>query len=653
MESQEVQWWADADRALQALLERSDTPTVADVEALELSQPVRQRLQLLVDALADPRRLDGDKLWFGENTNEAALMTGRTVDNWELGSLIGQGGSSVVYAAIRTDTDYSHRVALKLLKFAGFGSDGSDRFVREQKILAQLEHPGIARFIDGGLADDGTPYIAMELIDGEPIDHYVENQKLATRPIIRLFLEVGEAVAFAHTHLIVHRDIKPSNILVDANGRARLLDFGIARLLAEDGDRTATRIMTPEYAAPEQLQGDRITTATDCFGLGTTLQQLLSGHRLDRDMRNILNKATVEDPLLRYQSARELSDDLNRYLNGQPVSAVGPSMGYQLRKFLSRHRWGVISSVSVAAALVAVVGFYTQQLRQEKDRAQAEAEVANQLTRQLTDLIVSTDPTTQAGRPVTTLTLLEQQVAQLENASLEPNIKAEIYSAIGGAYHGMSRFEESRRTLQKAVQIYRAEYPSGHSSLAASIEQLAWSQLELGGDYLEALESFTQSAEMFGDLNLPLKRADALHGQALALNGAKRKSEAEQVMLEVLATRQNELGLMHPKVAHSYKDMGIVLRYARRYIEAERSLRTALDIQRELFEPTDYELSSTLHLLGLILADQANNEAAEDALSEALSIAQLTLNDDHHLTQKIQASLTKLHNSTPEDKALD
>ncbi len=305
------------------------------------------------------------------------------VGSWRLLRELGRGGMAVVYLAERTGEQFSQRGALKLVH-AGLGSgEILARFRRERQILAGLNHPYIARLLDGGRAEDGRPYLIMEYVEGRPLTRYCRERALDVEARLRLFVNICHAVQHAHVRLVVHRDLKPSNILITDAGEPRLLDFGIAKLLAQDETaatltRTGLPLMTPEYAAPEQLRGEAVSTATDVYALGLILYELLAGRhpwrdpigaangdsagrrepprpslamadrvlrrRLAGDLDTIVLMALREEPARRYASAEALARDIERHLAGLPVSARPDTVGYRARKFASRHRWGVRSA---------------------------------------------------------------------------------------------------------------------------------------------------------------------------------------------------------------------------------------------------------------------------------------------------------------------
>ena len=336
------------------------------------------------------------------------------VGAYRLVSEIGRGGMGVVYLAERDDDSFTRRVAIKFLGGAFDAPYARDRFAQERRILAGLDHPYIARLLDGGAASDGRPYLVLEYVEGEPIVEWCVKHSLGVRERCALFAKVCDAVAYAHENLIVHRDIKPANILVTAGGTPKLLDFGIAKLLSPEAGVTVTfgpfAAMTPEYASPEQIRGEAITTATDVFALGATLHELLTGspavklttysptelvrvicesepvrgrRGIPRDLDNIVTKTLERDPKRRYRNATQLAEDLRRFLEGLPVEARGSSAVYLASKFVRRHWIGAAAAVVVAASLAgaAVVSRYEAKEAQ-RQRSAALAERANAVTQQ-------------------------------------------------------------------------------------------------------------------------------------------------------------------------------------------------------------------------------------------------------------------------------
>lgn len=328
---------------------------------------------------ADPHLIAGS-LGLDEDTHVA----GRRIGPYRVERVISHGGMGSVFLAVRDDDTYCKTVAVKIVRGAVLDRELARRFENERRILAQLEHPNIARLLDGGTTDEGVPYFVMEYVDGVPIDRYCVS--LSPRERLRLFVSVCGAVQSAHQNLIVHRDLKPSNILVTTDGTPKLLDFGIAKLLA-DGEVAVTRtvaelrILTPEYASPEQIAGGAISTRSDVFSLGVVLCEILTGKRaarrqprpyplnrgtqpgLDSDLSTIVRQAMQEDPARRYQSIQHFADDIGRYLDGLPVTARRDSFSYRTGKFIRRNKTAVAAAVVIVSTLVAGIIATTEQAR--------------------------------------------------------------------------------------------------------------------------------------------------------------------------------------------------------------------------------------------------------------------------------------------------
>ena len=426
-------------------------------------------------------------------------------------ALIGRGGMGVVYRAERDVDGGVQTVALKLLA-AGFGERALvRRFERERSILARLRHPHIAHFIDGGVTPDGSPWLAMEYVDGQDLLRWCDAQGLPLRDRVTLFLQVLDAVGFAHRNLVVHRDLKPSNILVDANGRVRLLDFGIAKLLDDVADQpltaTAAAPMTPEYAAPEQVLGEAVGTATDIHAMGLVLFELLCGRlpyvvapgrhaasaileqepqrlrqalsrrgeasarrgsdpalvarqrslsldelrrALDRDLEQIVSIALARRPADRYPTAEAFADDLRAWLAHHPLRSRPTRWPERLRKFVRRHRIGVAVATAlffVAAAGVVATGWQAERARQQAQRAEAARRV-------LSELFQAADPQAMDGRALTARELVDQGAARLrDDRNLEAELRASLLTDLGGVYHSLGELKRARALFEEVAAL--------------------------------------------------------------------------------------------------------------------------------------------------------------------------------------------------------
>ena len=447
------------------------------------------------------------------------LAAGERVGPYRLLALLGRGGMGEVWRAERADGQFERQVALKLVASELGSREIVERFLRERQILAGLEHPGIARLLDGGVAADGRPYFALELVEGESITSFARTGALDLDERVELVVAAAEAVAAAHARLVVHRDLKPSNILVTADGRVKLLDFGIAKLVAPgDGDPELTRTvalrMTPAYAAPEQVRGEPATTATDVYGLGAVLYELLTGRpaferrassaaeliervrhetlvrpsravaedlggrrlarRLAGDLDTIVAKALHPDPGRRYASADAFAEDLRRYLARQPVLARPDSLRYRLGKLVRRNR---VASAAATFGLLAILGGLALALwqasvaRASARRATNEAAHARRVQELLIELFQGADPARTLGSTLTARQVLDEGVRRLPSElAADPRTGAAMSEVFARTYRSLGMLSEAQRYAHQAVLLRRRL--DGPDSLAVAEAQL-------------------------------------------------------------------------------------------------------------------------------------------------------------------------------------
>ncbi len=460
----------------------------------------------------------------------------RSFGTWRTVDTIGQGGMGSVFLARREDGAFKMDAALKVLHFGTDSPAARERFHRERQILASLSHPGIARLIDGGEAADGTSYIVLELVEGNNIVDYANANNLPQRARLELFLRVCEAVSYAHQNLVVHRDIKPSNIMVTNAGQAKLLDFGIAKLLESDHVRTVTALqaITPLYASPEQVRGDlAIGTTTDIYSLGVLLYELLTGRRpyeiptltpaeifrvvcetppapggLSSDLENILKMALRKEPERRYQSAREFADDIERSMANLPVRARPDSFGYRTAKFVRRHRTALAAGAFVGVALIsaAVIGQY--QARRAERRFQQVRQLSNKFLFDFDAAIAPLAGATKA-RELVVSTALEYLNGLAGDASGDITLQAELaaaYEKVGDAQGSPSEPSLGRtndalasylrsRQLWQAVTDTRPEDAKALRSYATVVQKAGDIQLRTGRPK-EAADGFLVAAQL-------------------------------------------------------------------------------------------------------------------------------------------------------------
>jgi tetratricopeptide (TPR) repeat protein len=424
-------------------------------------------------------------------------MIGRTVAGYRLLRQLGSGGMATVFLAERQHADFDQRVAIKILHHSVLSAAELRMFRRERQLLAALDHPNIARLIDGGVTEQGLPYLVLEYIDGLPITHYCSDRDTPLRERVRLACDMCRAVEHAHRAMIVHRDIKPANVLVNGEGVVKLLDFGVAKLLQADNYSTQTvdAFMTPEYAAPEQMRKGANSPALDVYALGVVLHELILGVRplrnapmrpsrvvmettgsvtdpstlrrfLAGDLDNILERALQPEPVLRYRNAGELADDLQRFLDGEPVLAHPPSTWYRTKKFILRHRGAVGVSAALVAAMLASLalaawqgveaGRQARAAEQARVLAQAEAERANAVVRYVLGLFNAAQEVAPERDRLSPLQLLDLAQQSLErDAALAPMTQARLWDALARISDSLSRFDRAHVQFRKALDVLK------------------------------------------------------------------------------------------------------------------------------------------------------------------------------------------------------
>ena len=384
------------------------------------------------------------------------------VGSYELERPLGQGGMSSVWLARRVDGRFEGRAAIKFLDLALVDEQGVERFRQEGQVLARLDHASITRLIDAGVTDDGQPYLVLEYVEGEPLDRWRQSRSLDVRARVRLFLEVLAAVAHAHSKLILHRDLKPANILVTPDGHVKLLDFGTAKILdlraATPIAPTTAHAFTLEYAAPEQVQGGEVTTATDVYALGVILYELLTGQHptadaaqtpmakaraiveaeparvLRGDLDNILAMALRKTPGERYQTAEAFADDLRSYLNGDPVRASADSAWYRFGKFLVRNRIAACAATVVLASMAVAGGISIQQKREatvQRDRARALSARNGAVIDFVNSMLADVAP---SQGPISIADLLERSYSKLAIGTNPPEHEAAVLALLAQFY---------------------------------------------------------------------------------------------------------------------------------------------------------------------------------------------------------------------------
>jgi len=571
-------------------------------------------------------RLAGQEEW-----NVTALRFGP----YRVRERIGEGGMGVVFRAERDDL--GQEVAIKVLRDAALSPVRRRRFAAEQRTLAQLDHASIAKLHDADVLPDGTPWFAMEYVAGRPLTEYCRDRGTSLEGRLLLLRSVCEAVRHAHSHLVIHRDLKPSNVLVREDGSVKLLDFGIAKEI-ESADvavrqtRTGLRLLTPAYAAPEQLRGERVGTQADVYALGVMLYELLTG-RLPHDTsdlsppeaaRKVAETTPVRpstaalrdpegsggaptrsraawadldvlcltamhpDPERRYRTAEAFLRDIDHYLDGEPLEARPDTIGYRAGKFVRRNG-RVVAAASVALVLVTgLVGYYTLRLGVARDAALAQAERTERIQRFMLDLFRGQDEEVGPAESLRVVTLLDRGVRDARSLQAEPAVQAELLHTLGGVYRQLGRLDRADSLLGVALDRRLALH---------------------GPDHVEVGET---------EVALGALRSE----QA-------RYDEAERLARRGLERLRRRLPSHHPSLARATATLGEVLEERGDYPGAIRILSEAVRIQEASGDRPDPDLAATLTELGNSHFYAGDLEAADSIFRTVLALDRRLYGDDH------------------------
>ncbi|MCL1634826.1 serine/threonine-protein kinase [Luteimonas sp. SX5] len=624
-------------------------------------------------------------------------LIGQRIGPWRIAGIVGRGGMGAVYRGERADGEFQQQAAIKLIRLGLDHPELRRRFLRERQILARLKHPNIATLLDGGVADNGAPYFAMELIEGAPIDRWCDAGGLDVRARMRLFLQVCAAVQHAHQNLTVHRDLKPSNILVTDDGQAKLLDFGIAKLLeaGTDGGTTADRPFTPDYAAPEQIRGQAITTATDLYALGMVLYRLLADAypfgatgsaalaRLERepeplaraaeriapmqaqarqlapralaaalrgDLSAIVHHCLQSDPSRRYPSAEALAADLRAWLDGRPIAARRGDRRYRLRKFVARHRWGVAAATLAILTLSGSTATAVWQAREAREQAalavanaeRAEAQAARALSTRdfAVGLFREADPLRSArGTQLTAVDLLKA-AAQRVDKELEhaPETQAELRSAIGFSLYNLGDTEAGLALVERGLAQLRSIGAQGQT-LAQVLQDRAIIR-RIAADYAgaerDAREGLALIEHATGE-QARLWRSKLRNTLATSLTYRGRHREGLELQQAVLEDRRVLFGDASPELAVDWNNLGNANLRLDRYAEAEAAFQRATDLMLEQHGPDHPRMVWLQMGLAMARSGQASRwREAETAVAEAERVLRKALPPAHPIAINVQ-----------------
>ena len=640
-----------------------------------------------------------------------STRAGVRVGPWELGEVIGVGGMGEVWSATRGDGMHEGRAAVKLLRLAHDRSDMADllnaRFAREGELLARLTHPHIAQLLDAGVTAEGMRYLVLEFVHGQRIDHWCDTRRLGVEARLQLLLQVCEAVAFAHANLIVHRDLKPANILVTDAAQVKLLDFGVAKLLAEaPGAEELTRIgaagLTPEYAAPEQINGKDVTVATDVYALGVLMHVLLSGRRpygapnstpaqlardiieaeprrlgadvvsvvaaadartemtrlaqarsttaprlrqqLAGDLEHIAAKALRKQPAERYASVQALADDIGRHLRHEPVSAQAPTFSYQARKFVRRHQVLVAAGALVMTAVSAGVAATLWQARLAREQAGvARTEAAN--ANAIKDFMLGVFRTARVGDGRTTQDTSARELLKtggerlLQDKQLAPAVRLELLTVIGSLQNNLGQIDAADPLEREALRVAREVYGPKSEPYVHALVERGLTLTQLG----RPQESDQLTREAIVIIESTGQQAGEFYPIALRQLGANAMQAGDMAAAVDYLKRSTQAfeahQPQHPMRAIAHRWLGKAYTTLDDFPAAERELRRSITLSPGQAELRDFGVALGRFSLGELFVRAGRFEAAGTELEQSLAITKATLGARHRAAALVHGVL--------------
>ena len=607
---------------------------------------------------------------------------------------LGEGGMGVVYLAERVDL--GSLVAIKLLRDAWLSPARRERFASEQRTLAQLNHPSIARLYDADTLDDGTPWFVMEYVEGVPLTEYCSEHTCSIEERLQLFRAVCEAVQYAHQHAVIHRDLKPSNILVKPDGTIRLLDFGIAKQLesleapaGRDQTLTGLRLMTPAYAAPEQVRGERVGIQTDVYSLGVILYELLTGgppfdlSKLtpgeaeavivgqDPEKPSTIAQRSVEtnpgilsvgksawadldvlclsamhkDRQRRYQSVEALIRDIDHYLKGEPLEARPDSFHYRLGKFVRRNRRAVSAAALVFTVVVGLVIFFTVRLAKARNAALEEAARTQRIQRFMMNLFQGGDESVGPGDSMRVVTLLDRGVQEAQSLNGDPKVQAELYQTLGTIYDQLGKFDQADSLLHSALERRKTLFGPDSTEVAESL--VALGQLRSDQAQYDDAEKFTRQGVEMTRRHLPpthprLGRALYALGEVLVNEG---KYDQGIQVLDQAVQIQSAPGGVPADLAESLTELANAEFYAG-HLDVSNSVNLrVLAMDRQLYGERHPNVAEDLINLGAIQSEWGHYTETERYYRQALDIIQNFYGKDHPETASAMTLLGRSLNS--------
>lgn len=626
-------------------------------------------------------------------------LIGQTLGSFRIQREIGRGGMGVVYLGTRIDGEFDQDVVVKVLRLGVDSEETRRRFLQERQILATLDHPAIVRVLDGGFTPDGRPFIVMNQVVGQRLDTYCDENRLDVRARVRLFLNVIEAVDHAHRHLVIHRDLKPSNVWVDGNGKVHLLDFGIAKIIDDDSAQgmtvTQNRVMTPEYASPEQFLDQGITTASDVYQLGLLLYQVLTGQLpyrkkdgtaremekqvcesapvpasravtsefqssseteeflrnrglsarklkkiLSGDLDLILLKALRKEPERRYNTANGFRADLISWLSGERILARPDSVGYQIKRLVRRHPLVVTMLVTILVGTAGFTRFHVQRITTERDIARLESEQRKEVSDFLVNLLKVPDPTAAEGKEITARELLADSYPRIREELSDPETKIRMLGVVGEVSTNLGLFDQADSALTLRVEIYEELYGRGSLETAQALIDLA-SMFRTAREYEKAVGPAEESLDVRRDL-LPAGHLDigySLTEVALSHRDLGDYERAEDEFRQAMAIIEVQMPPGDPNRIKLKGGLAYVLRTSEKWEEAEAMYREVIAEMKA--QPEEYAdtLPAELNNLAYLLKKKEEYAEAEVLYLEAIAGIESYYGETHPRTLMFRNNL--------------
>ena len=631
---------------------------------------VREVLEMLRADASDSSILGQGLGAVADRVLEARILPPASVFGpYRVTRIVGQGGMGVVYLAERDDLQSV--VAIKVLRDAWLSPDSRKRFALEQRTLAQLNHPSIARLYDAGVLEDGTPWFAMEYVEGESLTAYCDTHGHSLRQRLSLFRDVCAAVQYAHSRLVIHRDLKPSNVLIAANGGVKLLDFGIAKRLDDLDDgapsltQTGLRLMTPAYAAPEQFRGTGLGIHTDVYSLGVILYELVAGRppfdlsaKSSGEIEEIITtqepsppsvgadgkgftraewadidvmclKAMQKDATRRYATVNALIRDAERFLDGKAIEARPDTFGYRVSKFVRRRRTAVVSATLILSFLGGISAYYASRLAASRNTALSEAARAQRIQRFMLDLFEG-DP--QAGPADTLLvtTVVDRALVKANGFAADPTIQAELYLTLAGIYQHLGHLARADSLLQLALVRRRALFGDDHGEVAEVL--VALGELRVTRGRVREGEPMIRDGLAMARRHTPAEGPQvigALTALGHALQEKSALDDAIGVFREVVELNRRR-DAPEEELAASMSSLADAEYYAGHYPSADSLNLRALAIYRRQHGPRHPLVSDLLINLGASQHDRGHYAEAERYYREGLAITSAFYGEHSH-----------------------